>query len=417
MVQPINYLANIPQPNIQQQFLGGIQSAVSLAEMKRAADLEQKNQQFKADFANILKNPSMQGSMELVAKYPEFADKIQAAKKLYSEEENKREFDYAVDATLAIESGNFDIAKRLTMEQIQALKNAGKPTDMYERVLKGLDENPRAAIGLVSAFGAGADFQRWKGITEAKMAQRMAEAGAKKEELTVEKLSQEIGLTKAQIAQAQAAAAASRASASKTGAEAARARAEAEQMARGVLPPEKRAAAEDKLRAEYNTQTKDFFTTDRYYRNIITAQDDAAGDLALIFSYMKLLDPGSAVMEGEQATVANAKGVPDRIRNAYNNALEGRRLSPDQVKVFTAQAEKLYDSAASREKQVRSGISRIANGLGVNTDNIFYQPGGIEKPKRPEPTPPATANPVINVQPGTPLSNAMERYGKPAGGQ
>lgn len=417
MPAPYNYLGQLPQVDLGKSFLSSYQTGLALGQTAEALRQRERNEQFKTDFANMLKNPSMQGSMELVAKYPEFADKIQAAKNIYGEEENKREFDYAVDATLAVESGNVDIAKRLTMEQIQALKNAGKPTDMYERVLKGLDENPKATIGVLSAFGAGADFQKWKGITEAKMAQRMSEAGAKKEELTVEKLGQEIGLTKAQIAQAQAAAAASRASASKTGAEAARARAEAEQMARGVLPPEKRAAAEDKLRAEYNTQTKDFFTTDRYYRNIITAQDDAAGDLALIFSYMKLLDPGSAVMEGEQATVANAKGVPDRIRNAYNNALEGRRLSPDQVKVFTAQAEKLYDSAASREKQVRSGISRIANGLGVNTDNIFYQPGGIEKPKRPEPTPPAAANPVINVQPGTPLSNAMERYGKPAGGQ
>jgi len=180
MPAPYNYLGQLPQVDLGKSFLSSYQTGLALGQTAEALRQRERNEQFKTDFANMLKNPSMQGSMELVAKYPEFADKIQAAKNIYGEEENKREFDYAVDATLAVESGNVDIAKRLTMEQIQALKNAGKPTDMYERVLKGLDENPKATIGVLSAFGAGADFQKWKGITEAKMAQKKADAEAAK---------------------------------------------------------------------------------------------------------------------------------------------------------------------------------------------------------------------------------------------
>ena len=83
-----------------------------------------------------------------------------------------------------------------------------------------------------------------------------------------------------------------------------------------------------------------------------SAEDpDAAGDLALIFNYMKLLDPGSVVREGEFATAQNAAGVPDRITNLYNNVLEGTRLGEDQRKEFLDRAEKIYNDA---ERQYES---------------------------------------------------------------
>ena len=37
---------------------------------------------------------------------------------------------------------------------------------------------------------------------------------------------------------------------------------------------------------------------------------DAAGDMALIFSYMKMLDPNSTVREGEYATAQDAGSIP-----------------------------------------------------------------------------------------------------------
>ena len=83
-----------------------------------------------------------------------------------------------------------------------------------------------------------------------------------------------------------------------------------------------------------------------------SAEDpDAAGDLALIFNYMKLLDPGSVVREGEFATAQNAAGVPDRITNLYNNVLEGTRLGEAQRKEFLDRAEKIYNDA---ERQYES---------------------------------------------------------------
>jgi len=52
-------------------------------------------------------------------------------------------------------------------------------------------------------------------------------------------------------------------------------------------------------------------------------------DVAMIFAFMKTLDPTSVVRESEYATAANAgTGVPERIWKAYNKARNGEILLP-----------------------------------------------------------------------------------------
>ena len=188
-----------------------------------------------------------------------------------------------------------------------------------------------------------------------------------------EMLASELQLTQSQIEQAKAARAASEAAAKKSGEEAAAAKARAEQMAAGVIEPEKRPELEAKLRGEYNNQTKNFGEVKAAYGRVLASEETAAGDLALIFSYMKMLDPGSVVREGEFATAEQAAGIPDRIRNIYNKLLTGERLNPDQRKMFASQAKSLYDQSRQQEALVRSGVERIARGYGLNVGNIFYE--------------------------------------------
>ena len=78
----------------------------------------------------------------------------------------------------------------------------------------------------------------------------------------------------------------------------------------------------------------DLRKTDVAFRKINAAPDTASGDMSLIFGFMKLLDPGSTVREGEFASAESAAGIPTRIVNAYNRALTGERLSAGQRKEF-----------------------------------------------------------------------------------
>lgn len=98
-----------------------------------------------------------------------------------------------------------------------------------------------------------------------------------------------------------------------------------------------------------DAQVKDFKNVANATRQIVTlAQGDstAMGDIGLIFSYMKALDPGSVVREGEQASAQNAAGVPEQIRNAYNRLASGQRLSPQQRLDMQNTALSIYGARA-----------------------------------------------------------------------
>jgi flagellar hook-basal body complex protein FliE len=96
-------------------------------------------------------------------------------------------------------------------------------------------------------------------------------------------------------------------------------------------------------------------------RVIKSAEDpSAAGDLALIFNYMKILDPGSVVREGEFANAQNSAGVPDRVRAQYNNLLSGKRLAETQRTDFLSRALKLAEGQLDRQELINDQFRRAA---------------------------------------------------------
>ena len=106
---------------------------------------------------------------------------------------------------------------------------------------------------------------------------------------------------------------------------------------------------ESRLRKEFNAipQVKSFSDQSQAYGRIIASADlpSAAGDLALIFNYMKVLDPGSTVREGEFANAQNAGSVPARLGAFYNNVVDGQRLTVEQRQDFVDRGGRLYKDA------------------------------------------------------------------------
>jgi len=101
------------------------------------------------------------------------------------------------------------------------------------------------------------------------------------------------------------------------------------------------------------------------------ANPSPAGDMSLIFNYMKMLDPGSTVREGEYATAQQATGVPNQILNAYNRALKGEGLNPDQRKDFAGQAGRIYKSQLDVQKQVDSQFGELAKKSGSDPKDVL----------------------------------------------
>lgn len=129
---------------------------------------------------------------------------------------------------------------------------------------------------------------------------------------------------------------------------------------------------ESELRKEFDTLNKDYRIVNDAYNKIQKSANDpsAAGDLALIFSYMKILDPGSTVREGEFATAQNAAGIPTRIQNLWNRAQTGERLSSEQRADFLNQSKNLYDAQAEGYKAGVTKYRGLATEYGYNPDRI-----------------------------------------------
>ena len=157
----------------------------------------------------------------------------------------------------------------------------------------------------------------------------------------------------------------------KTDAEIRKLEKELEAIGKGGLDPEKQVAIEQKLMSTYLNQNKGFQDVhDAYGRVKAAAQDPSpAGDLALIFNYMKMLDPGSTVREGEFANAENSGSVPTSIINKYNKAIKGERLSENRQD-FINQASNLYKSARGNYDRTQKTFTDLSNNYGVNPANV-----------------------------------------------
>jgi hypothetical protein len=166
---------------------------------------------------------------------------------------------------------------------------------------------------------------------------------------------------------------------------------------------------EDKLRTEFSKQLGTFGQVHDGYGRVIAAtkQREAnpgtvspASDIGLIFGYMKMLDPGSVVREGEYATAKNATGVPERVLNAYNKALNGEFLSDAQRKDFLGQAAELYGTSRKTAEGVADRYRGLAQQYGVSPDRSVYLPE--------MPTPPRIGQPSQTAPTPTPAARYQQ---------
>jgi len=67
--------------------------------------------------------------------------------------------------------------------------------------------------------------------------------------------------------------------------------------------------------------------------------------IAMVYKFMKSLDPASVVKEGEFITAEQSSGLPTQVSNFYNKLVKGERLEPGQILEFVNTAQQLANSA------------------------------------------------------------------------
>ena len=116
-----------------------------------------------------------------------------------------------------------------------------------------------------------------------------------------------------------------------------------------------------------------------------------ASDISAVFNYMKMLDPGSVVREGEFATAQNSGGVPAKIASLYNNVINGQSLTATLRKNFHDQAKSLYEKSHSQYSAMTGRFGQLLQERGIESGQVLMDHNPVEGPTQQPRRPAASA--------------------------
>ena len=130
---------------------------------------------------------------------------------------------------------------------------------------------------------------------------------------------------------------------------------------------------EYKIRKDYEAKSGDFVKVRDAYRRVETSakQGTPAGDLSMIFNFMKILDPGSVVRESEFAVAAQAKPLVERYGLNWDSVAavwQGNKLTPNQRADFMRSASQLYSGQAEIQGERLKQSREIAGQYGLDPE-------------------------------------------------
>jgi hypothetical protein len=423
---PVNYMAMAPQVNLGQQFA---EFGQALAQRQQRQQAQEVKQQFATDLQAAQADGSQKAWLGMIAKYPQFREAFGDVRKGVGEERIKTEFTQGFEISNALENNAPEIAMERVQTIIQAKKNSGEPTKIYEDVLGALERGDLAsaksganlALTIIdpkrfedavkaktAAEQAPVELRTKlaaadKAVADATTAQATATNAAEKaaadaakaradaDKATVEakyaegvakdaikKRAADLGLTTAQTNQALA-------STRKLNTEIQKAAVELEALkATGGRDPEKTFAQEEKIRKEWQGRSKVYSDLNSTYANIKSSSDakTGPGDVALITGFMKMLDPGSVVRETEFATARDTAGLYAALENSLKKAQSGQFLQPKQRNEFVTLAKQYLDSAQKKAADDKKALGVVVKNYRLNPENVFGQevPAPAESP-------------------------------------
>ncbi len=431
MAQPFDYRLNVADPfaaaaqglqlgaSIQelQQKRQDREMAIQAAERKRQMEAE-----WQAQLQAVAASPSAQGYIKLATLRPDLSEGFKRSMDMLTTDQKEARLASSTRVLSALESNRPDIAETLLQEQAEAFRNAGDETQAkaYDDAVELVRNNPAAAknvvaIGLAATAGPEKFAEAYNKMGEEGRARDMAPAELRKAEAVAqeaeesvkikreqalreaEKIAADLGLTNAQKNKALA-------ETKKLGIESQKAALELEALqATGGIDPEKKFIQEEKLRKEFTDRTKKYTEMRGVYSNITNSAKDksGAGDIALVTSFMKMLDPGSVVRETEFATGRDTAGLLTQLKNQAKKLQSGEFLDEKQRTAFARLAAQYMAAAEAQEKQVVRSLDKVVTSYKLDRGNVF----GEERAQTP--TPPA--NPALPIKLPSPSDFTVKR--------
>tara|TARA_R110002020_G_scaffold318340_1_gene533995 strand:+ start:1165 stop:2448 length:1284 start_codon:yes stop_codon:yes gene_type:complete len=142
----------------------------------------------------------------------------------------------------------------------------------------------------------------------------------------------------------------------------------------------------DKLSDDFRAGSKDFIVSRDSMKRILDAANDPSpfGDLSIIFSAMKVLDPNSVVRESEFKTVADAAPLLVRLgfsRDKVEAMTAGNKLTDAQRADVVGTVLKFYNSATSSQNELQNFYATRATQSGLKPEDVIFDYGATVVPK------------------------------------
>lgn len=161
----------------------------------------------------------------------------------------------------------------------------------------------------------------------------------------------------------------------KAGAAAAKAKAEKDASEEARKREAELNKATNGLRQEFNDlpAVKGYDTVASSYDSLRQAYTDTSGPGAIntVFSFMKIIDPGVAVMQGDVDLIRNSGGAAAKFAGLYDSALKGNPLTPKTREDLFRQATSLYESRRKQYDAAQRKFDQIARSQKVDPNLIF----------------------------------------------
>ena len=131
---------------------------------------------------------------------------------------------------------------------------------------------------------------------------------------------------------------------------------------------------EKQLRGEFDKQAKNFDEArlgfEKVQKAAMTDTPTGATDLALIFGYMKVIDPTSVVREGEFATAEKAGGVSEQLRNLYNKVRTGQRLTEPVREQFVQAARTQFQPYMEMQRNIENRYTNLSQAYDLDPTRV-----------------------------------------------
>jgi len=146
---------------------------------------------------------------------------------------------------------------------------------------------------------------------------------------------------------------------------------------------------ENTLRDEFQKLTSDFRIVQTSFENIRSAAkaNDGAGDMSLLYNYVRLLDPTSVVRESEFAAAAASGSLGERVQTAYERIASGARMPESLRQSFIREGRNLYNNQLNSHNTVADQYEQLARDNGLEPKRVvtrFARPQDDAQPPPPD---------------------------------